>query len=89
MFVKKMSKLSRIKFFFFLAEDRFEYKTFFCCLDPSFCCNFPSPLIPPIMKICVEREEECGLYIPHIYDTQYSYNSCQALRAAFNQGNEI
>ena len=41
------------------------------------------------MKICVERVEECGLYIPHIYDTQYSYNSCQALRAAFNQGNEI
>ena len=48
-----------------------------------------SPSIPPVMAKCVERVEECGLYTPDIYDAQYPYDSCQALRAAFNQGKEI
>jgi len=53
--------------------------------DPSFCCNFPSAFIPPVMLKCVTRIEESGLETANIYDADVAYYQCQALRSACNQ----
>ncbi|XP_065657081.1 phosphatidylinositol 3-kinase regulatory subunit alpha isoform X2 [Hydra vulgaris] len=56
--------------------------------DPSFCCNFTSVVIPPVMRKCIEMIESFEILTENIYTKNVPYIYCNALRSALNQDPE-
>lgn len=56
--------------------------------DPSFCCNFTTPDIPPVMRKCVEAVEKNGISTREVYTKGVPYDLYQHLKAALNQNPE-
>eukprot|EP00111_Clytia_hemisphaerica_P009648 TCONS_00028273-protein len=54
--------------------------------DPSFCCNFNSVEIPPVMANCITAVTNAGLHTKNIYKSSGPYEGYRSLRVALNQG---